>query len=529
MSIPIIILPPSDVGSSNIIYARRKGSLIKHNINELLNYGLKFNLIAIDDVDYVANQLIDLLQIDTTFEFRRFEVNSEIDDILADILDYAVNKEIIENDTIDERDLFDTRMMGYLTPRPSEINTKFAALYAQNPKAATDYYYDLSKATNYIRTGRIKKDKQWKVDTGEYGVLDLTINLSKPEKDPKTIALAKSMPSSGYPACVLCKENVGYAGHLSHPARQNHRIIPVELNSEQWYLQYSPYVYYNEHCIILKEDHVPMAITRETFENLLCFVDQFKHYFAGSNADLPIVGGSILSHDHFQGGSYTFAMDNAKVLQTFEVTAYPDIRVELLKWPLTTLRLKGTEITRLADCGDHILKHWRAYSDESLDIHAFTDETPHNTITPITRYRDGFFELDLVLRNNRTSDVHPAGIFHPHAQYHHLKKENIGLIEVLGLAILPGRLVEELDIFKQALLASDVNLLVDAGLAKHVHWFDELVQLTPGKSESSVEILIERTIGLKFLEILACCGVYKLNEAGLAGVGRLIDSLNGVT
>jgi len=499
---------------------------INQSINELLSYGLVTDLIASTDVDFVANQLLDLLQVDT-FEFEAFEVSKEIDAILAGILDFAVEKSIIENDTVDERDLFDTRVMGCLTPRPSEINTKFVALYERNPKSATDYYYDLSKATNYIRTCRIKKDRQWKVQT-QYGELDLTINLSKPEKDPKTIALAKLMPSSGYPKCVLCKENVGYAGHLAHPARQNHRIVPVELNSEQWYLQYSPYVYYNEHCIVLTEAHVPMSITRATFMNLLAFVSQFKHYFAGSNADLPIVGGSILSHDHFQGGAYTFAMDNAKVLQTFELTNYPDIEVELLNWPLTTLRLKGKDISRLADLGDHVLGKWREYSDEALEIHAYTDGVPHNTITPIARFRDGYFELNLALRNNRTSAKHPDGIFHPHAQYHHLKKENIGLIEVMGLAILPGRLVDELEILKEALVKNDSAILRQAGLEKHESWFNDLAEQENVKDLTPEEIkqLIEKSIGVKFAEILACCGVYKLDEAGLTGVGRLLASLN---
>ena len=492
-------------------------------INELLNYGLNRHLIDHADIDVVANGLLDLLQIDT-FEFERVEGNKALDDILTGILDFAVQKKMVENDTIDERDLFDTRVMGYLTPRASEINGKFERLYGKNAKDATDYYYDLSQATNYIRTGRIKKDKQWKASTS-YGELDLTINLSKPEKDPKTIALAKTMPSSGYPKCVLCKENVGYAGHLSHAARQNHRIIPVTLHSEQWYLQYSPYVYYNEHCIVLKEDHVPMSITRETFDHILAFVDQFKHYFAGSNADLPIVGGSILSHDHFQGGAYTFAMDQALVLKTFKVVAYSDVDVELLNWPLTTLRLKGKDISRLSELGDHILKNWRRYSDESLGIHAYTKDVPHNTITPIARFRNDCFELDLVLRNNRTSIEHPDGVFHPHAQYHHLKKENIGLIEVMGLAILPGRLVEELEVLKQALLIKDERLLLDANLKKHRDWFNELLEGSSGLNEAEMMNLIEESVGLKFADILTCCGVYKLDEAGLAGVERFVAEL----
>jgi len=500
---------------------------ISKSINELLSYALFHKLIPHPDVDFVANQLLDLLQVDA-FEFEEVSTKKNIDEILASVLDYAVAKGLIENDTVDERDLFDTKIMGYLTPRPMEVTCKFINYhYFHTPREATDYFYGVSRASNYIRTERIKKDKQWQVDT-PYGRFDLTINLAKPEKDPKTIAMAKSMPSSGYPKCVLCKENVGYAGHLGHPARQNHRIAPLMLDEETWYLQYSPYVYYNEHCIVFSEEHRPMSITRETFVRILEFIDQFTHYFAGSNADLPIVGGSILSHDHFQGGAYTFAMDNAEVLQTFKITDYSDIEVELLKWPLTTLRLKGIDKTRLADLGTHILKKWREYSDESLGIRAYTKDTPHNTITPIARFKDTYFELDLVLRNNRTSEEYPDGIFHPHTQYHHLKKENIGLIEVMGLAILPGRLVEELETLKEALIKNDSDILRQAGLEKHESWFNDLIGQEKIKDMTLAEInqLIEKSIGLKFAEILACCGVYKLDEAGLTGIERFAASLN---
>ena len=495
---------------------------MNQEINRLLNYGLSQGLYFPEDVDFIANQLIDLFQIDT-FTFNFLEENEPIDDILAPLLDAGVTKGMID-DTIDHRDLFDTLIMGLLTPRPSEVNHSFKSLKVDNPKEATDYFYQLSKATNYIRTGRIAKDKQWKVKT-QYGKLDLTINLSKPEKDPKTIAMAKSLPSSGYPKCVLCKENVGYAGQLNHPARQNHRIVPITLTDEQWYLQYSPYVYYNEHCIVLKEQHEPMAVSRLTFERLLDFINQFKHYFAGSNADLPIVGGSILSHDHFQGGNYAFAMDHAKTLKTFEVSGYSEIQVELLNWPLTTLRLKGADVSQLVDLGDHILNKWRHHNDESLGIHAFTAGVPHNTITPIARFRNDHFELDLVLRNNRTSDAYPDGIFHPHAQYHHLKKENIGLIEVMGLAILPGRLLAELAVLKEALVKNDVGLLENADLSKHVAWFFELEGCAKGLKSDKIEGLIEESVGLKFAEILACCGVYKLDEAGFAGIGRFMEVL----
>ena len=491
-------------------------------VNRLINYGIKYELISQSDIDFVVNGLLDLLEIEV-FEFKMTDVSETIDELLAPILDHGVEKGLIHHDTIDERDLFDTKVMGLLMPRPSEIKGHFEWLYQKEPKQATDYFYQVSQASNYIRRQRIKKDKHWQVKT-VYGELEITVNLSKPEKDPKTIALAKQLPSSGYPKCVLCKENVGYAGHLAHPARQNHRVIPVELVGEAWYLQYSPYVYYHEHCIVLKREHEPMEISRITFERLLAFVAQFKHYFAGSNADLPIVGGSILTHDHFQGGAHEFAMNKAEILQTFEVPGFETTEMGLLNWPLTTLRLKGTDHNELANLAEHLLIKWRMYSDEACGIHAYTDETPHQTITPIARFRDGCYELDLVLRNNKTSDEHPDGIFHPHKQYHHLKKENIGLIEVMGLAILPGRLLFELDILKQALVKGDVQILLNSGQKKHQAWFLELMAQCVGLDEVSIEGLIKQDIGLKFAEILACCGVYKLNEAGLAGVCRFVEA-----
>ena len=496
---------------------------MNQSINELLNYGLKQGLIEPADIDFVANGLLDLFQVET-FRFEVVATDKTIDDILAPMLDVAALKGLIPNDTVDERDLFDTRLMGYLTPRPSEVNGRFLQLRKNDPIQATQYFYQLSQGTNYIRTERVKKDKQWKVMT-QYGELDLTINLSKPEKDPKTIAMAKSLPSSGYPKCVLCKENVGYAGHLNHAARQNHRIVPVELTGEPWYLQYSPYVYYNEHCILLKETHEPMAISALTFERILDFIHQFKHYFAGSNADLPIVGGSILSHDHFQGGNYAFAMDDAAVMETFEIPDHQDVQIQLLNWPLTTLRLISKSRKELVELGSHILDKWRNYSDESLGIYAYTDDVPHNTITPIARFRNGHFELDLVLRNNRTSEAHPDGIFHPHAQYHHLKKENIGLIEVMGLAILPGRLLTELAILKEALVKNDMGILENANLSKHSAWFASLQGCVSGLKPDEITAVIEESVGLKFAEILACCGVYKLDEAGLAGVRKFVEVL----
>jgi len=492
---------------------------INESINELVCYGVN-GLFKESDIEWVVNQLLDLLQVEA-FEAQEISVNKTISEILAPILDYAVKNKMI-NDTIDERDLFDTKVMGCLMPRPSEVNMAFTELYKINPSAATKYFYNLSIDSNYIRSDRIKKDKHWKVKT-EYGILDMTINLSKPEKDPKTIARALSVSSSGYPKCLLCKENVGYAGHLTHPARQNHRIVPVTLANEQWYLQYSPYVYYDEHCIVLKNEHEPMEISRLTFERLLDFVSQFNHYFVGTNADLPIVGGSILSHEHFQGGSYKFTMNHARVLHEFKISKFADIKVELLKWPLTTLRLKGKIPNRLIETADIILKTWRGYSDESYGIYAQTAGTLHNTITPIARYRNDLYELDLVLRNNRTSAEYPSGIFHPHEHYHHLKKENIGLIEVMGLAVLPGRLLKEIEILKEALLKEDVVLLEDAGLAKHRAWYLELRGRTKGLNVNQIEEFICESIGLKFIEILECCGVYKLDETGLAGVKRFME------
>lgn len=492
-------------------------------INALLHYGLNQQLIRLADVALAANGLIDLLQV-KCFELEVIHSDQNIDQILAEILDYAVCQGLINSDIKDERDLFDTRVMGYLMPRPSEINDQFERLYQVHPKKATDYFYHMSRASNYIRAERIKKDQRWKVKT-VYGELDMTINLSKPEKDPKTIARAKSMPASGYPKCLLCKENVGYAGHLAHPARQNHRVIPVELAGEAWYLQYSPYVYYQEHCIVLKGEHVPMVISKATFERLFDFVKQFKHYFVGANADLPIVGGSILSHDHFQGGAYAFPMEQAEVLRAFDILGFADVKIELLKWPLTTLRLKGKETSRLVALAAIILQEWRGYHDETLGIDAQTAGVPHHTITPITRYRNECYEIDLVLRNNQTSSEHPDGIYHPHKQYHHLKKENIGLIEVMGLAVLPGRLLEEMGVLKEALLKQDRSILEKAGLDKHKDWYDELKDAVDGFRLDEIEAWIKQSVGLKFAEILACCGVFKLDDAGIAGIERFVGSL----
>lgn len=499
---------------------------INYEINRLICFGLAHHMIEEADVLYVANKVIDLLGV-PSFEYEPVElpVLENPSEILEVILDYAVNQGILECDSIDHRDLFDTKIMDCLMPRPSEVVKTFKKRYANNPKEATQYYYDLSKASNYIRLSRVAKNVSWKTPT-TYGDLDITINLSKPEKDPKAIALAKSLPSSNYPKCLLCQENVGYAGTLNHPARQNHRIIPLELTDESWFLQYSPYVYYNEHCIVLKGEHEPMKISRLTFERLLQFVDQFKHYFLGSNADLPIVGGSILTHDHFQGGAYEFAMERAPILKTLNVLNFKDVEVGFVQWPLSVLRLRGEDRNRLVELGDIILNAWRHYSDETLGIFSHTNEVPHNTITPIARFKDGKYELDLVLRNNRTSDEHPDGIYHPHAHLHHLKKENIGLIEVMGLAVLPGRLLHELEVVKQALIRRDPNVLVVAGLEKHLPWLEELLAGYSSVTPEEAMDLIHDDVGQKFVEILECCGVYKLTDEGLDGVQRFINHIN---
>lgn len=498
--------------------------MIQLEINRLIQFALNQELISQEDIEYVGNRIIDILQL-SEFNYKPQEIDDPYPShILEKILDDAAKRGVLAQDSVEYRDLLDTKIMDCLMPKPSEVIKTFNQLYDQNPQKATDYYYHLSRVSNYVRTSRVAKDENWQVTT-PYGVLDMTINLSKPEKDPKVIAMAKQLPSSNYPKCLLCKENVGYAGTLNHPARQNHRIIPVDLQGEQWFLQYSPYVYYNEHCIILKSEHEPMKISRLTFERLLAFVQQYPHYFIGSNADLPIVGGSILTHDHFQGGAHAFAMERAEALRTFQVPGFTKVQIEFINWPLSVLRVKGSNPNDLTGLATQVLNHWREYSDESLGILAHTDGVPHQTITPIARYKNGQYELDLVLRNNRVSEIHPDGIFHAHAKFHHLKKENIGLIEVMGLAVLPGRLKGELEVIKTALLQRNPAKLKDAGLEKHESWLKELFNRYETVSDLEIDSIIKREVGLKFAEILECCGVYKLNPEGLSGVERFMDSL----
>jgi len=449
---------------------------------------------------------------------------AELEGILCRMCDYAYEHGLIAENGVVYRDLFDTKVMSMLMPRPSEVIRKFRELYeTESPRAATDYYYKLSRDSDYIRRYRIARDMKWIAPT-KYGDLDITINLSKPEKDPKAIAAAKNAKQSGYPKCLLCRENEGYAGRINHPARQNHRIIPVTINGSQWGFQYSPYVYYNEHCIVFNFQHVPMKIDHAAFCKLFDFVKQFPHYFVGSNADLPIVGGSILSHDHFQGGHYEFAMAKAPVERSFTVEGFEDITAGVVKWPMSVIRLNGPDSDRIIALADRILGKWREYTDEDAFVYAYTDNEPHNTITPIARKRGDNFELDLVLRNNITTQEHPLGVYHPHAKLHHIKKENIGLIEVMGLAVLPARLKEEMAQLKAAVL-SGADLRADELLAKHADWVEEFAPKYEKIDASNIDGIIEKEIGLVFMEVLEDAGVYKRTPEGQAAFDRFIESV----
>ena len=469
-------------------------------ITELVNYGERSGLVDSLDRVYTVNRLIEALGLEEYTEPEEEIIPRELHLILEDFLN-------LQGDlTNAQKDLFDTKLMGLLTPPPSYVVRKFEELRVKSPKEATDWYYDFSGKTNYIRTDRIAKDIKWKANT-VYGEMDITINLSKPEKDPRDIAAAGKARSTSYPKCLLCTENEGYAGTQTHPARQNHRIIPIELDGDAYFLQYSPYVYYNEHCIILNKEHIPMVINRSTFVKLLSFVEQFPHYTAGSNADLPIVGGSILSHDHFQGGCYTFPMARAGYSETFTIPGFEDITAGIVNWPMSVIRLTGKDSLRIADLADRILARWRAYTDEEAFIFAETDGVPHNTITPIARINgSGNPELDLVLRNNITTEEYPLGVYHPHQEYHHLKKENIGLIEVMGLAILPARLKKEL-----ADLADAIDSGKDLSGSSHASWAEE--KIIPRKGEKDTLEIIKEEAGIAFAEILECAGVYKDRDA----------------
>ncbi len=487
-------------------------------IAALAEYGLSKKLFDPCDKTYIINQLLGALQLDSYEPADAPEM--PLEEILQGLLDDAVERGVCSDD-ITSRDLFDTKLMGILTPAPSQVRRHFAALYEADPQAATDWFYDFSQNTDYIRRYRIRKDMRW-ITATEYGDLDITINLSKPEKDPKAIAAAKSAPQSGYPKCQLCAENEGYAGRMNHPARQNHRIIPVTIAGSDWYMQYSPYVYYNEHCIVFNANHTPMVIDKAAFCKLLDFVTAFPHYFVGSNADLPIVGGSILSHEHFQGGHYTFPMERAAVERKTVFKGYEDVCAGIVKWPMSVIRLTCSDKDRLADLADKILRAWRGYTDEAAFIFAETEGIPHNTITPIARRRGDDYELDLVLRNNITTPEHPLGVYHPHAELHHIKKENIGLIEVMGLAVLPARLKKEMADLETALLE---NAPLDGELAKHATWVDELRSRHTFTPENTAGIL-QLEIGKVFSQVLEHAGVYKRTDDGIAAFDRFADYVN---
>ena len=488
-------------------------------IASLVRYGLDRGLIAEDDRIYAVNRLLEALSLDEYTPEDALEL--PLEEILRGLLDDAVARGVCGDD-VTSRDLMDTRLMGVLTPPPHEVRARFAEQYAQAPREATDWYYRFSQDTDYIRRYRIEKDIRWRTAT-EYGDLVITINLSKPEKDPKAIAAARNAPQSGYPKCQLCAENEGYAGRMNHPARQNHRIVPVTIAGSRWYLQYSPYVYYNEHCIVFNQVHTPMVIDKSAFLKLLDFVTEFPHYFVGSNADLPIVGGSSLSHEHFQGGHFTFPMEEAPVERAVSFKGYEDVRTGIVKWPLSVIRLTGPDRARLADLADKILGCWRGYSDESACIFAETDGTPHNTITPIARRRGEDYELDLVLRNNITTAEHPLGVYHPHAELHHIKKENIGLIEVMGLAVLPARLKKELSALAEALVNDDP---LTGELEKHAPWAEELKQRYTFTKENVTGILRDE-VGLVFARVLEHAGVYKRDGAGAKAFMKFVEYVNG--
>ncbi len=495
-------------------------------IEKLVAYGVITGLVWAEDIVYTTNRLLELFGLDDLEDEEDEEITVKVEDleeILGGMLDYACEQGMIE-DNITARDLFDTKIMGLLMPRPSEVIENFWTLYQEeSPEAATEYYYDLSRNSDYIRRYRICKDQKWITDT-PYGELDITINLSKPEKDPKAIAAAKNAKQSGYPKCLLCKENEGYAGRMNHPARQNHRIIPVVINGSEWGFQYSPYVYYNEHCIVFNSEHVPMKIEHATFCKLFDFVKQFPHYFVGSNADLPIVGGSILSHDHFQGGNYEFAMAKAPVEETFTVKGFEDVEAGRVKWPMSVIRLSGKDSDRIIALADVILNKWREYTDEEAFVYAYTDGEPHNTITPIARMRGDKYELDLVLRNNITTEEHPLGVYHPHANLHHIKKENIGLIEVMGLAVLPARLKSEMAQLKEAILAG-ADIRQDKVLAKHADWVEEFSAKYNAINAENIDKIIEDEIGLVFMQVLEDAGVYKRTEEGMQAFRRFVEIL----
>ena len=491
-------------------------------IKSLVKYAQKNGLIEVLDETWAINGIMGVLNLDSIETDAEVQEDVEIQDMLSVLLDYACEKGIC-NDSVVYRDLLDTKIMGVLTPRPSDVINKFNSLYKQSPEKATEYYYDLSKKTDYIREYRIKNDIKWVTST-EYGDIDITINLSKPEKDPKAIAAALLMKQSSYPQCMLCPENEGYAGRVNHPARQNHRIIPIDLNGEDWCFQYSPYVYYNEHSIVFNSKHVPMKITEDGFKRLFAFIKKFPHYFVGSNADLPIVGGSVLTHDHFQGGNYTFAMTKAPVETKVEFKDYPEIEAGIVKWPMSVLRLRGDDTDEICALAGKILAKWREYTDEDAFVFAYTDGVRHNTITPIARFKDDKFELDLVLRNNITTEQYPDGVYHPHPEHHHIKKENIGLIEVMGLAVLPARLKGEMELIEDAIINGD-DISENEKIAKHKDWVEEIVKNNTITPENCAKVIRDE-IGKVFADILKQCGVFDRTDEGKKQFLKFIDRVN---
>ena len=496
---------------------------LQKDIKKLVTYGLGKKLIEPEDETYTINQYLEVFRFD---EYDDPDITGEeivLPEILDRLTDAAYDRYIIKSDDIVTRDLFDTKLMGILTPKPSQVIKKFRTYYEESPKKATEFFYEFSQDTNYIRRDRVKKDMKWKVNS-PYGDIDITINLSKPEKDPKAIAAAKNAKQSSYPKCQLCMENEGYAGRINHPARQNHRIMPIEINGGKWGFQYSPYVYYNEHCIVFNGQHVPMKINRAAFTKLFDFVKQFPHYFLGSNADLPIVGGSILTHDHFQGGHYEFAMERAEIEKEFTIPGYEDVKAGIVHWPLSVIRIQSKDEKRLIDLADHILKKWRGYTDEEAYIFAETDGEPHNTITPIARKKGEVYELDLTLRNNITTKECPLGLYHPHNEYHHIKKENIGLIEVMGLAVLPSRLKGEMEQLAKCLVkGEDISQYEE--LKKHIPWANEIKEKYHDINKDNVEGILKEEVGQVFVKVLEDAGVYKCDEEGRKAFDRFISVL----
>lgn len=496
---------------------------LQKEIKKLVQYGLDHHLIEPEDTIYTINRYLEIFHLD---EYEDPDISGEeivLEDVLNNLLNEAYDRYLVKGNDVVTRDLFDTALMGVLTQRPSQVIRNFWKVYREDPKKATDFFYDFSQNTDYIRRYRVKKDMKWQVES-PYGTIDITINLSKPEKDPKAIAAAKNAAQSAYPKCQLCMENEGYAGRMNHPARQNHRIIPLEINGTKWGFQYSPYVYYNEHCIVFNGEHVPMKIDRATFVKLFDFVKQFPHYFLGSNADLPIVGGSILTHDHFQGGRYEFAMERAKIEKSFVIPGFEDVKAGMVHWPLSVIRIQSKDEKRLIDLADHILKKWRSYTDKEAYIFAQTDGEFHNTITPIARKRDDFYELDLTLRNNITTTECPMGLYHPHDQYHHIKKENIGLIEVMGLAVLPSRLKKEMELLAECLVnGKDISDYEE--LKKHEAWVCQFIEKYDEITKDNVTEILKEEIGQVFVKVLEDAGVYKCTEEGREAFERFISTL----